>query len=85
MLGVLAFTGVTFIYFAYAVLPKVWFWVRARRMLRHLPRETEDTTTLIGCSERAVSGQRHLAYVGESLINICTGTGIILPSLEVCR
>eukprot|EP00884_Botryococcus_braunii_P020300 jgi/Botrbrau1/6954/Bobra.0215s0031.1 len=32
-------------------------------MLRHLPREPEDSTTLIGCSERAVSGQRHLAYV----------------------
>eukprot|EP00884_Botryococcus_braunii_P004719 jgi/Botrbrau1/14248/Bobra.0381s0009.1 len=50
-------------YLAYTILPKVYWWIRARRMLRHLPREPEESSTLIGASEAAMGVQRHLVYV----------------------
>eukprot|EP00884_Botryococcus_braunii_P022916 jgi/Botrbrau1/9308/Bobra.0111s0032.1 len=53
--------GIFSCYIACTILPVVWFWFRARLLLRHLPREPEDTTTLLGCSTKTLGDHRHLA------------------------
>jgi hypothetical protein len=41
----------------------LWYWVRARRMLSHLPRLPEDST-LLGYPKEAVGPRRHFIYRG---------------------
>jgi hypothetical protein len=62
--------GLLSILWLYQVAPVVWLWCRARYMLRHLPREPEDGTSLYGSSLRTQGRQRHYAYRGIPL-NLC--------------
>lgn len=56
---------VAYAYFVYKAIPTVWLWCRARYMLRHLPRETEEPGTLLGGPQLALGPQRHLLYRGN--------------------
>lgn len=58
--------GVTCTYIALKAIPPVWLWIRARYMLRHLPRDTEETSTLLGCPPKMMGPHRHLAYIGPA-------------------
>lgn len=47
----------------------VWYWVRARRMLSHLPRFPADST-LLGFPKEAVGPRRHIVFRGARPPNL---------------
>lgn len=57
---------VAYAYIVMKAIPTFWLWLRARYLTRHLPRDPEEMTTLLGCPPKMMGPHRHLSYIGSA-------------------